>query len=166
MPNVAAGNYFLLVVTDDHGTSAGNGLVFEANESNNVLAIALTLTTIDLVPTALGPASGVSGQPATATWTVQNQGTGASPGQNAWTDRVYFSTDATLSADDTSLSAVGNPQGLGVKVVERVDETAQLRRFFLSAELKGPERHAERPRPHGLQPPVSLPRPAPLSAGA
>lgn len=44
------------------------------------------------------------GQTLTAEWTVRNAG--ANPAVTSWLDRVYISTDATLSADDTAIFSV------------------------------------------------------------
>jgi parallel beta-helix repeat protein len=66
---VAPGAWFLLVVAD------GNNGQGESNESNNVLAVPLTLSAPDLAVTALtAPASAVVGERIVVRWTVTNQG--------------------------------------------------------------------------------------------
>jgi cysteine-rich repeat protein len=96
VPAVAPGSYFVLVVVD------ANGNVPETNESNNVLAAAITVTAPDLTPTSLTvPPSALAGQAIADSYGVQNQGDG--PANPSWTDRFYFSTDDVLDGSDTFL---------------------------------------------------------------
>ena len=56
-------------------------------------SMTLTVGTVDLVPTALTPpASSGAGQSISVSFTVANQGTGATP-SIAWLDRLWFSAD-------------------------------------------------------------------------
>jgi subtilase family serine protease len=73
LPAVAAGSYQLLVVAD-----AINYRVHEADASNNVRAVPLTVGTADLVVSALtGPTSVGAQSSATVTLIVTNQGSAA-----------------------------------------------------------------------------------------
>src|SRR5206468_1742233 len=58
----------------------------------------------DLRVTAVGlPATALADHPLTVTYTVANRGATETP-NGFWTDRVYLSTDPTLSADDLLLA--------------------------------------------------------------
>jgi WD40 repeat protein len=123
IPSVAAGNYFLILVTDGFGNR-----VPESDDTNNTMAVPITVGQADLVVSAL---TGVPGQ-ATAqqllpvTWTVTNQATtgaasgslipcctqtdhGSSQFNNIWFDRFFLSTDATLSAGDVFIGEFPRP---------------------------------------------------------
>ena len=104
--NTAPGSYFLIIQTD-----ADNN-VPESNESNQVLAAALTVTKADLTPTNLTPpASGVAGQSISVTFTVANQGDGgANP---SWRDFIWLSTNNTLDGSDVLLSTPTHSAALG-----------------------------------------------------
>ena len=104
-PNVANGNYYLLVVVDK------DGLVSESNEANNVsAAVAISVVRADLVAEAVAAPSTVApGQVVNVSWTGRNAGPGTANGafdsyiwdpHYYWWDRVYVSTDAAWSADD------------------------------------------------------------------
>jgi len=92
--NLSPGTYYVIVRTDV------NTSVAESNESNNDLAVPITITQPDLVPTALTPPnSALAGQSITIAWTVTDQGNGAASPN--WWDRLYLSTDTVISNDDT-----------------------------------------------------------------
>jgi hypothetical protein len=95
----APGSYYLIVVTDSYGW------IPESNESNNTLAVAITVTAPDLVPTVLTPpASGVAGQSISVSYTVANQGDGSAVSPNGyWYDSIYLSTDAVWDSGDIDL---------------------------------------------------------------
>ncbi|HEX7993735.1 MAG TPA: CARDB domain-containing protein, partial [Streptosporangiaceae bacterium] len=114
VPSVAAGSYYLILVTDGYGNR-----VPESNESNNTLSVPITVGQADLVATALTgvPAQASQQQILPVSWTVKNQAaTGAASGSlvpcctqtdhgsyqynNIWFDRFFLSTDAALSTDD------------------------------------------------------------------
>jgi len=108
LPVVPSGNYFVILVTD------ADGNVAEANETNNTLAMPITITRPDLVPTLFtAPSSAVAGQGISISWTVKNQGNGsAGP---SWNDQIYFSTDTVLDGGDTFLGndPIGGPLAAG-----------------------------------------------------
>ncbi|MFM7260877.1 MAG: CARDB domain-containing protein, partial [bacterium] len=100
------GTYFFLVRTDAANT------VDEYSESNNVRRSDTTSTSTggDLVViTASAPSAIVLGESTAVSWTVRNIGTASVDG---WTDIIYLSTDATLDASDTVLSARPNASAL------------------------------------------------------
>ncbi|WP_168215735.1 CARDB domain-containing protein [Roseimaritima ulvae] len=85
---------------------------------------------VDLLPDELhSVTSASSGQLLHVTWTTANQGIRDASGP--WTDRLYLSTDSTLSADDTLLNSttiqhaidVGDSEAFAVDVTlpERID---------------------------------------------
>jgi len=98
IPSVPADSYYLLVRTDH------NGYISESNEANNGQAVAITVTTPDLIPTALtAPASVVAEQQIEVSWTVENQGTGEV--RPSWSDHLYFSTNDVWDDQDTRLGS-------------------------------------------------------------
>ena len=101
--NTAAGEYFILLVSDVQRQ------VFEdGQEANNVwpTPVPLTVQTPDLVPTAFTSSQGavVSGQRMSVSFTVENQGTGEALGN--WIDQLWLSTDPVRDAGDTFLGNV------------------------------------------------------------
>ncbi|HEX8108092.1 MAG TPA: CARDB domain-containing protein [Kofleriaceae bacterium] len=123
VPSVAAGSYYLILVTDGYGNR-----VPESDDTNNTLAVPVTVGQADLVISALTgvPAQASSQQLVPVSWTVKNQATtGAASGSfvpccaqtdhgsyqynNIWFDRFFLSTDAALSADDVFISEYARP---------------------------------------------------------
>ena len=91
VPTLEAGSYYLIVWTN------ATGSLHEEDDANSRLAIPLTITTSDLVPTALSaPASAVTGQGITVSWTVKNAGTGPTVG--TWADTLHLSPTSTCCA--------------------------------------------------------------------
>ena len=71
VPRVPAGQYYLIVSTDD------GRVLPEADKANNRRVLPITVRTPELVPTALtAPATWVRGQTVSVSWTVVNQGEG------------------------------------------------------------------------------------------
>ncbi|MCY2955084.1 MAG: hypothetical protein NTU53_24415 [Planctomycetota bacterium] len=98
IPAVAAGQYYILVLTDAYD---GQG---ESDSTNNVRAIPVTVSSPDLVISSVNaPASASASWPFHVTWTVRNQGQG--PAEGDWYDAVYFSTDQQLDDTDALLRA-------------------------------------------------------------
>jgi hypothetical protein len=111
MPNVPAGTYYFLFRTDSAGAKV------EVDDANNTgTAVAVTVTTPDVVPTAFsGPPVVDAREAITLTWTVSNAGSGTA--HPSWNDTVYLSTDAAFDSGDvqvltlthtTSLAAGGS----------------------------------------------------------
>jgi subtilase family serine protease len=83
----------------------------EMRESNNALAVPVTITKSDLVPTAFTqPAPVVAGQSVSLSWSVANQGDGAAT--TFWYDRFVLSTDAVFDASDVVLDYFSAPTTL------------------------------------------------------
>ncbi len=97
-PTNRSGQQYLLFVTDAAGAET------ESDETNNVLARALTLTAPDLTPTGVtNPATAIPGETVTVGWTVLNQGDGVANG--LWQDRLYLSADDQFDPNDTLLTS-------------------------------------------------------------
>lgn len=93
-PNAASG--YLLFVTD------GWNYQGELNESNNVLAKAISISAPDLeLTTATSPAEVISTTPFNVSWTVKNNGPAAAPVD--WFDQVWLSDDNVLGSGDSVL---------------------------------------------------------------
>jgi subtilase family serine protease len=110
LPALPDGNYHVLVWSD------ADQQIFERNrEANNVAGAAqrLRVRHPDLVSRVVDAvASTVSGEELTVQWQTENRGTAATLG--GWTDRIYLSRDARLSASDLQVGSVAYEQPLGV----------------------------------------------------
>ncbi len=107
IPAVPAGTYYLIVRTDAYTSRT------ETDEDNNTKALAVTIVTPDLVPTAFsGPASGTAdaGKAINVSFTVKNQGTGTAAA--TWYDYIYLSDDDTLTTQDTYLGYFAHSSNL------------------------------------------------------
>jgi subtilase family serine protease len=103
VPNVATGNYWLVVETN----STGN--VIESDEINNRtttgVSLPITIQKPDLIPTVVtGPATASTGASITVGWTVENQGNGTATANPNWVDRIRLSTDDTFDDGDLFLN--------------------------------------------------------------
>ncbi len=118
--NQSAGNYFLIVRADSTGSAPGE--VTEANETNNTLAIALTVARADLaVMSVTAPAVATAGMNVSVTHVVKNLAALAG-GAPATFSRLFLSDDATLDGGDVQLGAdvpVGVLAGGGMASVVR-----------------------------------------------
>ena len=105
IPNVPAGNYYLVLSVDVLNS------IFEINETNNIFAKPITLGTLDLMPTAFtAPAAANARSTIPVTWSVTNLGTGTV--YPAWVDRIYISTNAVLGSGVTLLGEFPQTNGL------------------------------------------------------
>jgi subtilase family serine protease len=104
LPFTLEGSYQLFVVTD-----ATNNVYEFNNENNNSTSaspLLVSRNTPDLQVTNITlPDNLLPGQSLPLSWTVTNMGVGQT-NSNFWYDRVYLSSDQTLSGDDTSLGSV------------------------------------------------------------
>ncbi|MEY3143914.1 MAG: hypothetical protein RLY21_2407 [Planctomycetota bacterium] len=99
VPNFV-GNAFVRVTTDLNNTVAE-----ASGESNNLLAVPVTVVAGDLVASgAVIPSSIEQLVPAVIDWSTTNTGLGSSYG-GCWTSRAYLSADATLDAGDYLLGS-------------------------------------------------------------
>ncbi len=93
------GNYYLILKLN----AAVNGVV-ETDTTNNTYTVPITVTQPDLAPTAINPSAPLySGQMASISWTVANQGNGAIGTGPLWRDRLYLSVDNVYDAGDSLL---------------------------------------------------------------
>jgi autotransporter-associated beta strand protein len=105
LPERISGTYHLFVTTDV------DNKVYEANEVNNSLAVALPVALSPSADLSMGglAVTGVpsSGQPITVDWTVTNVGPVATrPDETSWTDAVYLSVDGIWDPQsDTKLDS-------------------------------------------------------------
>lgn len=114
IPNVAVGNYFILVAADADNNVV-EGAPSSAAENNNVNAaqIALTAPAVDLTAGNVSANQTLyAGQTADVSWTVANSGTSATVGAN-WTDYVILSRDSVLDATDRFLGYKAHDGALG-----------------------------------------------------
>ncbi|HHX88190.1 MAG TPA: LEPR-XLL domain-containing protein, partial [Paracoccus sp.] len=107
IPGGVSGPFYLLVRSDTDGS------VFEGEALDNNVGSALTPTSITIGPTpnltATGitvPAQAAPGQPLVVQWSVENSGAG--PARAPWLDRVFLSSDGTLSGAQV-LGTVSRP---------------------------------------------------------
>ena len=99
VPNFVGGAF--VRVTTDIGNSVNEG----AGESNNLLAVPVTVVAGDLVASGASlPSSIEQLVPASISWSTTNAGVGASFG-GCWTSRAYLSTDTALDAGDILLGS-------------------------------------------------------------
>ncbi len=100
LPGVSAGDYYILVKTDNRG------VVYETDESNNILTGGtITLKNPDLTVISITvPQTASIQQAIAASWVVKNQGKGDS--YVGWHDGIYLSTDDKL--DEADLYIVQN----------------------------------------------------------
>jgi subtilase family serine protease len=101
IPNVAAGNYYLLFVAD---ASSAQG---ETDKTNNVRSQSITVTGVDVdlrVTAAAVPGTLVAGQSLSIPYTITNQGTETATA--SWSDSAYLSDDATF--DPSSDKFIGS----------------------------------------------------------
>ncbi|MCF4969755.1 hypothetical protein CV014_22890 [Nostoc sp. CMAA1605] len=99
LPNVTAGNYYLIFRAD------GSGNQGETNNSNNDRAIQITIGTPDLIVSQANvPQSGVLGSTVSVSWTVTNQGNVAAPAD--WSDYIYWSSNDTYDFSDTLITTI------------------------------------------------------------
>ena len=107
IPEVPAGNYYLIAYPDDPNYCGESGCLFESNEANNNLSFSITLTLPDLMPTAIQTLhSWIPGWAASIHWIITNLGSGNALGgpQLGWSDRLYLSQDDVLDSQDRSLA--------------------------------------------------------------
>jgi subtilase family serine protease len=113
LPEGVSGNYRLVVVTDTGNSVFENPTNNESNNSTFSPEFPIRLTpyadlqveSIDIPPAAF------SGQQATFSWVVTNEGTGATDA-SGWFDKIYLSSDQTLDGSDILLGTVENPSYL------------------------------------------------------
>ena len=110
LPQGISGNY-QIIVTTGVGSSFYDINPAANTASSAVFPVQLTPSP-DLQVTAITvPPTATDGQQATFSWTVTNNGTGAT-NSPTWEDTVYLSRDQTLSSDDILIGTANNPSAL------------------------------------------------------
>jgi Ca2+-binding RTX toxin-like protein/subtilase family serine protease len=103
IPQTATGARYILVATDNNGFFGDPiSRQRETNETDNVSATPIQITSADLVVKNINTAANLQlGRSISLDWEVANQGTGST--SKPIIERVYFSRDAVLSNDDRLL---------------------------------------------------------------
>ena len=111
LPQGISGNYQIIVTT---GVGSSFYDINPAANTDQQPAFPVQLTpSPDLQVTAITvPPTATDGQQATFSWTVTNNGTGAT-NSPTWEDTVYLSRDQTLSPDDILIGTAQNPSATG-----------------------------------------------------
>jgi subtilase family serine protease len=111
LPQNEAGTYRILVQTDarSHGFEVGD--VYELDKEGDNFGVSAPIN-IELTPPAdlkvtaiTAPSAMFSGQSVSLSWTVINQGTGATD-KSDWVDTVYMSSNQGIDGDDTVLGQI------------------------------------------------------------
>lgn len=99
MPALTDGIYRIVVVTDVFGQILRRCQRQRPREQPGSSAAPVSVVHPDLTPQLLdAPATAVSGNPITLTYSIRNIGTGQASGN--WLDRVYLSRDQVIDAGD------------------------------------------------------------------
>ena len=121
------GAYFIIVRTDDAG-----GLS-EQDELDNTDSATLNIATpvlpdLTITPT-IAPTAAQSGSVVHLEWTTSNSGTAATTG--SWVERIFLSTNTTVSGDDAKLfeRTVSSPLAAGGSINATADVTIPIDRF-------------------------------------
>jgi len=106
LPNGISGTYHIFVVTDYRNslleTNNGNNV---ARDSSGGMAVSLTPPPDLIVSSVIAPAQGFSGATANITFQVKNDGTGPTR-SGQWYDRIYITSDTTLSSSRIHLKTI------------------------------------------------------------
>jgi subtilase family serine protease len=117
LPSCISGNYYLFVFTDSRKQifEYDPKINAEANNFSQARQITITSSPSDLRVTAVAnPVFGVAGQPTAFSWTVANQGIGATL-NTVWNDEVYLSPTANfVKANSTRIGAFTHTDALAV----------------------------------------------------
>jgi subtilase family serine protease len=104
--DIAAGNYYLLVVTNPDNYYYNRQ--YETDQTNNTFAVPITINEVDLpdlvISAATAPASANIGSTIEVSLTVKNQGTAAA--ETDWWDAIYISDDEIFDWSDTYVTDV------------------------------------------------------------
>ena len=126
LPNeLSDGTYYILVKADDSENQE------ETEENNNIGTASFSIRNptptpeIDLVvdTVTISPTEITSGESLDVSWTVRNQGTGTTI--ESWSDRIYLSTDESLSNEDISLDVL-SIQDIQLSPNETYSQTASV----------------------------------------
>jgi uncharacterized repeat protein (TIGR01451 family) len=110
VPQVAAGNYYLLFKVDQPN------IIYESNEDNNIFVQLIKIGAPDLVVTAFNTPASVSTQEIVqVSWIVQNQGE-VTARVSSWNDRIYLSTDTQIDNSDINIASFQHLEPLDPEV--------------------------------------------------
>lgn len=133
VPHGLSGNYYFLLVTDH--TKLNNDLSYINNSRSltgaTPIFIKQTIYPDLKVERFAGPITGNAGQPVKFNWKVSNSGVGPTTA-NSWTDKIFLSTDFTISPDDVMIASKAIFYTLNVG--ESYSDSAEV---FLPANLSG-----------------------------
>ncbi len=145
IPEIATGNYFFLFKAD------GSEEQQETDETDNITAIPIQIDAPpDLVVNSVtAPATANFGDTITIDWQVANSGIGTAT--RTWRDRVFLSSDNTISTNDTILLtefapttlASGETYNQSVSVTLPLNNSITAGTYFLLAETDNLEQQFE-----------------------
>jgi subtilase family serine protease len=121
IPNGAAGDSYLLIVTDSDAGQA------ESDTNNDVLALPIELTQANLTANSLSvtPTSAQFGQQVQVSWNITNNSTTAL--NQPWSDSIYFSSSSTFNpAQATLLDTVDESSVLPLAANASYTQTANV----------------------------------------
>ncbi|MFN3151569.1 CARDB domain-containing protein [Bremerella sp.] len=105
LPRGIDGDYYVIVLADVFNRVWEYGSENDNENSSTSFEVQLTPPPDLQVTSVQAPTSAFSGQEVQVSWTVSNEGANAT-NQSRWRDRVYISSDSTLSSDDVLLTTV------------------------------------------------------------
>ncbi|MFP5275442.1 CARDB domain-containing protein, partial [Coleofasciculus sp.] len=145
IPEIATGDYFFLFKAD------GSEQQQEADETDNITAIPIQISPpADLVVNSVtAPVTANFGDTITIDWQVANSGIGTTT--RTWRDRVFLSSDNTISTNDTILLtefapttlASGQTYNQSVSVTLPLNNSIQAGTYFLLAQTDNLEQQFE-----------------------
>ncbi|QDU76821.1 hypothetical protein Pan97_38780 [Bremerella volcania] len=105
LPRGIDGDYYVIVLTDAFNRVWEHGNENDNENSSTSFEVQLTPPPDLQVTSVQAPTSAFSGQEVQVSWTVSNEGANAT-NHSRWRDRIYVSSDSTLSGDDVLLTTV------------------------------------------------------------
>ncbi|MEQ9621877.1 Ig-like domain-containing protein [Coleofasciculus chthonoplastes] len=145
IPEIATGNYFFLFKADGYEEQQ------ETDETDNITAIPIQISPpADLVVNSVtAPATANFGDTITIDWQVANSGIGTTT--RTWRDRVFLSSDNTISTNDTILLtefapttlASGQTYNQSVSVTLPLNHSITAGTYFLLAQTDNLEQQFE-----------------------
>ena len=115
VPQGLSGNYYFLVVTDHSKLNNDQNYINNSRSLTGSIPVFIRQTFYpDLKAEEFsGPFNGNAGQPVKFKWKVSNTGVGPTT-NSSWTDKIFISTDFTLSAEDILAGSRAISQPLNV----------------------------------------------------
>ena len=131
LPGSFGGDRYVLVAGDLNATSVNQAVPQQGNVFENQLDMNIGVSNLmvvtqeqpsDLTVDAVSaPTSGSSGGSVAVSFTVGNHGFNATPAYSSWTDKVWFSTDNALDANDVLMGTFAHTgtSGAGIDLHQR-----------------------------------------------